>query len=64
MAARVTLYRFALDQLKASGNLLYKAEKPSVCLFVHHTINSIGSAWIHIGLVLCRIVVSGMCMRV
>ena len=46
------------------ASLLYKAEmtsvRLSVCLSVRHAINSVASAWIHVGLSLCRAVVSGM----
>ena len=44
--------------------LLYKAEKPSVCLSVRLSVrpagNSVVSAWIDVGLGLCKAVVSGM----
>ena len=44
--------------------LLYKAEKPSVCPSDRHAGNSVVSAWIYVGLGLCKAVVSGMCTHV
>ena len=56
------------DRAGTLASLLYKAEKPSVCLSVRlsdrHAGNSVISAWIDVGLGLCRAVVSGMCMHV
>ena len=46
-----------IAKARANGNLLYKAEKPSVCLsvliFWCHAANSVISAWIDLGLDLC-----------
>ena len=56
------------DRAGTLASLLYKAEKPSVrlsvCLSDRHAGNSVVSAWIDVGLGLCKAVVSGMCTHV
>ena len=56
------------DRAGTFASLLYKAEKSSVCLSVRlsdrHAGNSVISAWIDVGLGLCRAVVSGMCTHI
>ena len=48
------------DRAGTFASLLYKVEKPSVCLSVRPAGNSVISAWIDVGLGLCKAVVSGM----
>ena len=50
------------DRAGTLASLLYKAEKPSVCLSVRLSVTPVTqlSAWIDVGLGLCRAVVSSM----
>ena len=45
------------DRAGTFASLLYKAEKPSVCIFSRHVDNSVISAWINSGLDLWLVLV-------